>query len=467
MGQDTVKAFVYSNGLQTKGNDLVASQDGGYLVVGSSLNAQNNSSDAYVLKLNSNFQKQYSYTYGSPLTDVLKAVVEQPSGDFIMAGYTSENLNNGFDIYLLSLNSQGQFLWQKNYGGSGWDFAEDLTLLNDGSMIVSGSKTDVDGFEKPYLLKVNALGDSLTDRLLEINTAKVYSGVQTQDSNLVFCISSDVQTDSSSIYIHKCDQNFSPIWTKQLRGPKKDVAYDIIEASSGNLFLSGSSNSHSTRSDLDIIIYSLSAQGDSLFSNVYATSYDTTVIDDLEDQGTALIELDNTDILSLGYTNTYGFGDQLIAFSRMQQNGNYSTQTPSPLLNYRIDRLIRDNQKIIGVGSSALQSNGPSSVLIIAADTISNNMFYAQQEFADTAVVSVGKIKQETVVVYPTFFTDRLTLKGLNAQDEVLVCDLNAKPVKVVRKADLLWFDQQVAKGAYIVTVKRGQSTWSYRVVKL
>ena len=71
-------------------------------------------------------------------------------GNYLIVGDTRSNdvmvsSNNGAaDVWIIKITPSGNLLWEKNYGGSGFDTAQDIVKLDDG-YIITGSSRSADG----------------------------------------------------------------------------------------------------------------------------------------------------------------------------------------------------------------------------------------------------------------------------------------------------------------------------------
>ncbi|RPH94623.1 hypothetical protein EHM69_06790, partial [candidate division KSB1 bacterium] len=96
--------------------------DGGYLAVGY-LNTNNY--NAFVLKINSSGDSLWSRQYGGANLDLTVTMQATPDGNFTLGGST-ESYGHGTpgasDYWLLRINSSGDSLWSKTYGGSGVEY---------------------------------------------------------------------------------------------------------------------------------------------------------------------------------------------------------------------------------------------------------------------------------------------------------------------------------------------------------
>ncbi len=107
------------------------------------------------------------------------------------------------DIFILKLNSKGNFVWAKRVGGTGGDIGYSIALDDSGNVYVAGTfeyKTDFDPGSGTYYLTSPVLKDA---------------------------------------FILKLTNSGNFIWAKQFTGIKEEVVYSIALDKSGNVYSTG------------------------------------------------------------------------------------------------------------------------------------------------------------------------------------------------------------------------------------
>ncbi|MBK6523605.1 MAG: hypothetical protein IPG08_15535 [Sphingobacteriaceae bacterium] len=85
-----------------------------YIVAGSTSSFGYGATDAYLVLVDSMGQKVWDKTYGGVMADVAKAIVVNPvDSGFIFTGYTGSIGNGGYDVYLVRTDKNGTIIWQK------------------------------------------------------------------------------------------------------------------------------------------------------------------------------------------------------------------------------------------------------------------------------------------------------------------------------------------------------------------
>ena len=147
--------------------------DGGYIAAGY-VNTENDSWQYWLLKTDASGNEVWNKTYGGTDRDQCFEVALTPDGGYILAGKTKSYGAGSYDFWLLKTDSSGNEVWNRTYGGSGWDEASSINATSNGGYIVTGKtksygsgnydtllvKTDSDGIEEWHM----ALGGSDYDQ---------------------------------------------------------------------------------------------------------------------------------------------------------------------------------------------------------------------------------------------------------------------------------------------------------------
>lgn len=157
--------------------------DGGFLLGGQSFsNASRDKSDNnrgdwdfWVVKINSNGQKQWDKTYGGLDNDVMSTLVLTSDGGFLLGGSSnsslfgekSEGSRGDWDYWVIKISPDGQKQWDKTFGGVGRDIMDRMIQTFDGGVLLGGYSNSYESGEKSensrgnsyfWAVKINSSG---------------------------------------------------------------------------------------------------------------------------------------------------------------------------------------------------------------------------------------------------------------------------------------------------------------------
>ncbi len=153
MWSNSLGGSSYEQGLSCK-----QTTDGNYLIAGTASSNDgdvtgNNypSSDVWIIKLDSSGQIIWNKCYGGSALDGSAEILLADNGSFFVASHSSSNDidvsgNHGYDdFWLFKADSSGNILWQKSYGGSSIEECRAAALTSDGGVVMTGTSFVDDG----------------------------------------------------------------------------------------------------------------------------------------------------------------------------------------------------------------------------------------------------------------------------------------------------------------------------------
>ncbi|MDA9564258.1 T9SS type A sorting domain-containing protein [Flavobacteriales bacterium] len=196
------------------GQSIKATPDGGYIITGSTGSYGYGQSDVYVLKIDSIGQFEWSKSYGGSNIDWGYDIEIASDSGFVIGGYTNSFGAGGYDFYLIRTNKNGDTLWTKTYGGWNWDLCYSIAVTNDNGIVMVGETYSYGAGEKDiWIVKTDEFGDSL--------------------------------------------------WTKTIGGTLDEIAHSVIENFAGEIVIAGESYTFSD-DDSDGLFIKLDSYGNQL-----------------------------------------------------------------------------------------------------------------------------------------------------------------------------------------------------------
>lgn len=157
-------------------SDLQQTNDGGYILTGyTSTSPTNVLYDLYLIKTDINGHTLWKKKHGSYQRDKGFAVQQTTDGGYIVTGITySYGVNNGdANVYLVKTDANGDTLWTKHYGDTGFDEARSVQQANDQGYFVFGTTTNTSANSKDmYLIRTDRFGDTLWTKTYGTDTTR-------------------------------------------------------------------------------------------------------------------------------------------------------------------------------------------------------------------------------------------------------------------------------------------------------
>lgn len=90
----------------------------------SAVNQRHAGGDYWVIKLNASGERQWSNYYGGSFTDTAYDAIQTDDGGYIIVGSSDSddidisNTNGGYDFWVIKISNTGSLLWENSFGGS-------------------------------------------------------------------------------------------------------------------------------------------------------------------------------------------------------------------------------------------------------------------------------------------------------------------------------------------------------------
>jgi hypothetical protein len=221
---------------------VLQTPDGGYLIAGATESYGAGGSDVWLMKTNSSGHELWNRTFGGPETDGAHAVVEALDGGYLVAGSTQSYGSGGSDIWLMKIDSSGNEVWNKTFGGPYSDDAYSLQRTADNGYIIAGETASYGaGGSDVWLLKINASGHELWNRTFGgLNSDHSYSVHQTAGGGYIMAGYTDTYgAGSTDMWLIKADEMGNEQWNRTFGGASFDLGYAVEETSDGHFILAG------------------------------------------------------------------------------------------------------------------------------------------------------------------------------------------------------------------------------------
>jgi hypothetical protein len=305
---DTIWTRTYGGDSTEYGYDIQKTSDGGYILVGSTRSIGNGKRDVYLVRIDSLGQVVWSRAYGGAQDDEGCSVRASGTG-YIICGTTSSRGAGYSDLYLIRTNAVGDTLWTRTFGGAGGESGSAVREVAGGGYIAVGSTGSFgEGYSSIYLVRVGISGDSLWAATLGGSKADFGSGVEiAQDGGFVIVGSTaSFGAGYSDAYLIKTDISGAFLWEKTYGGIKDDHGYSIYPSRDGGYIITGTTESFGAQS-IDIYVIKIDFLGNEIWSDNYGGAKSDFGRMVFQDQGRDYM------VVGYSYSNSSGGSDIYIA----------------------------------------------------------------------------------------------------------------------------------------------------------
>lgn len=279
------------------GNSVTACADGGSILVGATATKDGDfaghgldSSNTFLARFDRGGFLKWSKLYGGNGSDGAWRSCATPDNGLVIVGSTASSdglfpINKGErDVFVFKVDSTGDVLWSRIYGGTKTDVAKDITLLRDGGFAVTGWTHSRNGdlglahsdSSDVFVLRLNSDGKMLWSKTIGgLDADNGHSIMQTPDDGFIVVGHTKSQDGDFlaksigkfDIFVLKLDLQGNILWVKTYGGTDNDFASSVINTRDGGIALCGTSNSNSgtfrgmNHGDYDIVILKLDADG--------------------------------------------------------------------------------------------------------------------------------------------------------------------------------------------------------------
>lgn len=299
---DTVWTRTYGGSKAEAGFDLIKTDGENYLLIGSTRSYGNGKRDVYLVKVNSYGDLLWSKTYGGAEDDEGRSIRSTSDGGFIIGGSTGSSGAGYNDVYLLKIDSLGDTIWTRTYGGGGGESGYAVREAIGGGYIAIGATGSFgEGYSSVYVVRVDAVGDSVWAGAYGGTGADFgYSMVGTPDRGFLLAgATASFGAGYSDAYLIKIDSLGLVEWERTYGGSWEDRAYGVFRNADGNYMLIGATQSFGSGGN-DIYLVKIAPTGDTIWTNTYGGTE--------ADYGHAIFQEPQFDYIVVGETGSYSSG---------------------------------------------------------------------------------------------------------------------------------------------------------------
>lgn len=235
--------------------------------------------DIWLVKIDSLGNKLWDKSFGGEGRDILYSVLVLKSGNILLCGTSNSTKDSGtkktvhyghLDYWVIMLDQSGAELWQKTYGGEGSDVLEQAILTTNNTIMLAGTSNSVISGNKSsntignydyWVVQIDSIGNKIFDKSYGgLGSEFLYGGIKENLGNYILSGSSlssktgDVSDSSfgkEDVWVACINNSGNLLWNRLIGGSQEDVGYSIDVNLNGDILLGCTSNSLSSATKND------------------------------------------------------------------------------------------------------------------------------------------------------------------------------------------------------------------------
>ena len=362
-----------------RGYAIEETNDGGYILIGSTTSYGAGGSDVWILKIDAAGIFEWSRTIGGIEDDVGRAIMQTSDGGYIATGYTKSFSDDGnMDLWLIKTDASGQIciysedgncsdgtsMWVKTFGTSGNDYGNSVieSIENDSTYFIVVGKSG--RIPSVYMIKTDDKGQKIWENLYGAGPGGkaqyIIESIGQSPRYIVVGQDNHTGTPDSDLVVAGININGEAPWFRSIQygNGLNEIGNFISRLSSGGYIVAGAKQNGNWD---DILVMKANNDGTQADSWIFGGSDN--------ESGTYVQESEDGFIIS-GFTESFGQGFYDIWIIKTDDNGNeIYTQTFGGNMDDRAlggDKGSNGEPLIIGYTSSF--GNGGEDILFIKID---------------------------------------------------------------------------------------------------
>jgi len=304
--------FTFNGHIGTNDNSTLISNDNNLIICG------NSNDNISIIKISKSGNEIWRNDFNAGYLSEATSLIQISSNDIFICGKTNRNnTNSKEDILLLKMNSLGDTIWTKTYGGNESDYGKNIISTLDGNILLA-CKTESFGagsFGDIYLLKINVDGDTLWTKSYSDQDQEVpFSLLETSDGGYLITGTNEDNSNYRGLYLLKVNSNGEKLWSKTIGAGLWKWGVSTIELSNGDLLTCGQ---HTSGGSSQILVLKTNNLGNTIWEKEYGKN-------SLSEKGNSIKEnLDGTFTITGSSYDVNTMQDDIIIL-KIDQNGNQS-----------------------------------------------------------------------------------------------------------------------------------------------
>ena len=261
-------------------NCVEQTNDGGYIICGSTYSYGKGKQDFYLLKTNQSGDTLWTRTYGGINDEEAKSVIQTSDGGFLLTGYTKSMGDTLGDFYTVKTNALGDTLWTNRFGGPQEDFSNDVLEKTAGGYIVGGgTKSFGNGDSDGIIVKISTAGISDTIYTIGLAGFEEFESITQRSDGKIAMVGTTTSFGNANgvgdIYFVILNNQLSFYNSNTYGSLESDIGYSIEKTSDRGFIICGITKGYNSNGLEDIYLIKTDTLGNT-------TSTVVNVVTDIE-----------------------------------------------------------------------------------------------------------------------------------------------------------------------------------------
>ena len=287
---------------------IINANDGGYLLAGISTSGLSETKtvphiggfDIWLIKLGITGGIQWQKTLGGLANEKVAKIIRTNDGGYVIAASSAsdelipsgkvlasndvitkqdDNFGN-LDYWLIKLDADGNFQWQKSFGGNRIDELTQIVELNNGALLLAGQSNSNNTGNKTitgkgqrdwWLIKTDKNGNMIWQKSFGDDADDSLNGIlMTKDGHILLgghytFIDKNTKRNNTNIVLRKIDTDGHLIWKNTYDFKIKDILTNIIQNDDGSIVMGAYCGTHKKLSNDDFFLIKTDAEGNTLW----------------------------------------------------------------------------------------------------------------------------------------------------------------------------------------------------------
>lgn len=229
----------------------------GYIVCGHTRSKGAGSYDYFLIKIDNSGSTVWEKTYGKSKEDFASAIIGTPDGGFLISGNSRNIETNLFEAWLVKIDQKGNQVWERKY--EGYDVINSIANAPDGGFIAAGNTYKGGENSSWIVLRIDITGEIIWEKVYGGTTIDYANNViSTYDGNYVVAGFTKSKGDANfDFWILKIDKAGNKAWKKSFGGNQDDRALSILNVCEGKYVVAGFTKSEGAgMDDVSVIKFS-------------------------------------------------------------------------------------------------------------------------------------------------------------------------------------------------------------------